>query len=31
MDAFVAMRKSISTNLLEQKYTNNQVTYYILS
>lgn len=25
MDAFVAMRKYISTNLLEQKYINNQV------
>lgn len=25
MDAFVAMRKNISTNLLEQKYINNQV------
>lgn len=25
MDAFVAMRKYISTNLIEQKYINNQV------
>ena len=25
MDAFVAMKKYISTNLIEQKYINNQV------